>query len=145
MSEYISRGKSLVSQGERKLSSFGWFSNKYEEAADLFEKAANQFKLAKSCECIAACLLLRNLHPATSKLVVEKPCSPKLHRHPSLSQGTTLARPTLSLPRSTSNWKANMTAPLPTSRLQKLFKKRMHDVQYSASKKLSLYTQTWGG
>ena len=50
MSEFMSRGKSYVSQGDRKLLAFGWFSNKYEEAADLFERGANQFKLAKACE-----------------------------------------------------------------------------------------------
>lgn len=38
-----------MSKGEKKLKSLGWFGNKYEEAAECFEKAANQFKLAKSC------------------------------------------------------------------------------------------------
>ena len=49
MSEYLSKAKSLASQGDRKLLTLGWFSNKYEEAAELYEKAANQFKLAKAC------------------------------------------------------------------------------------------------
>lgn len=52
MSEFTSRGKSYVAQGDRKLLAFGWFSNKYEEAADLFERGANQFKLAKACKLI---------------------------------------------------------------------------------------------
>lgn len=49
MSEYLSKGRNYVSQGDRKLLSLGWFSNKYEEAADFFEKGANQLKLAKAC------------------------------------------------------------------------------------------------
>jgi alpha-soluble NSF attachment protein len=50
MSEFMSRAKGYVAQGDRKLLSLGWFSNKYEEAAELFEKGANQFKLAKACK-----------------------------------------------------------------------------------------------
>lgn len=34
-------------QAEKKLKGFGFFGNKYEDAAELFEKAANNFKLAK--------------------------------------------------------------------------------------------------
>jgi len=45
--EYASKAKSLVNQGDRKLLSFGWFGNKYEDAAELFERGANQYKLAK--------------------------------------------------------------------------------------------------
>ncbi|KAG7668703.1 hypothetical protein Ndes2526B_g03672 [Nannochloris sp. 'desiccata'] len=48
MSEFMSRAKGYVAQGDRKLLSLGWFSNKYEEAAEFFEKGANQFKLAKA-------------------------------------------------------------------------------------------------
>jgi hypothetical protein len=54
MSEYLSKGKSLVGQADRKLLSLGWFSNKYEEAAELLERGANQLKLAKACERGAA-------------------------------------------------------------------------------------------
>lgn len=50
MSEFLSKGKSFVAQGDRKLLSLGWFSNKYEEAADFFERGANQLKLAKACK-----------------------------------------------------------------------------------------------
>lgn len=38
-----------MSQGDRKLLSLGWFSNKYEAAAELYERGANQLKLGKSC------------------------------------------------------------------------------------------------
>lgn len=44
---YASKAKALVGQGDRKLLSLGWFSNKYEDAAELYERAANQFKLGK--------------------------------------------------------------------------------------------------
>ena len=50
MAEYLSKGRGLVGQGDRKLLTLGWFSNKYEEAAELYEKGANQLKLAKACE-----------------------------------------------------------------------------------------------
>jgi hypothetical protein len=50
MSEFMSRAKGYVAQGDRKLLSLGWFSNKCEEAAEFFEKGANQFKLAKACK-----------------------------------------------------------------------------------------------
>lgn len=46
-STYANKGKALVGQGDRKLLSLGWFSNKYEDAAELFERGANQFKLGK--------------------------------------------------------------------------------------------------
>ena len=46
-STYASKAKSLVGQGDRKLLSLGWFSNKYEDAAELYERGANQFKLGK--------------------------------------------------------------------------------------------------
>jgi alpha-soluble NSF attachment protein len=35
-------------QADKKLKSFGFFGNKYEEAAELLEKAANNFKLGKA-------------------------------------------------------------------------------------------------
>mmetsp|Transcript_27235 Transcript_27235/g.37566 ORF Transcript_27235/g.37566 Transcript_27235/m.37566 type:complete len:291 (-) Transcript_27235:126-998(-) len=37
----------LVKKADKKLASWTFFSNKYEEAAELFEQAANSFKLAK--------------------------------------------------------------------------------------------------
>jgi hypothetical protein len=41
----------LVAKADKKLASFGFFGNKYEDAAELLEKAAVQYKLAKACEC----------------------------------------------------------------------------------------------
>ena len=40
----------LVAKADKKLASFGFFGNKYEDAAELLEKAAVQYKLAKACE-----------------------------------------------------------------------------------------------
>jgi hypothetical protein len=40
----------LVAKADKKLASFGLFGNKYEDAAELLEKAAVQYKLAKACE-----------------------------------------------------------------------------------------------
>jgi hypothetical protein len=36
-----------MAQADKKLKSFGFFGNKYEEAAELLEKAANNYKLGK--------------------------------------------------------------------------------------------------
>ncbi|GAB4813327.1 hypothetical protein N2152v2_000373 [Parachlorella kessleri] len=48
MSDFESKARDYVAKGDKKLKSFGFFGNKYEEAADLYEKGANQFKLAKA-------------------------------------------------------------------------------------------------
>jgi hypothetical protein len=41
-------GDSFMAQADKKLKSFGFFGNKYEEAAELLEKAANNYKLGKA-------------------------------------------------------------------------------------------------
>ncbi len=43
----LARAPPLCAQAEKKLKGFGFFGNKYEDAAELFEKAANNYKLAK--------------------------------------------------------------------------------------------------
>ncbi|XP_022750516.1 alpha-soluble NSF attachment protein 2-like [Durio zibethinus] len=48
MGDQLARGEELENKAEKKLSSWGLFGSKYEDAADLFDKAANCFKLAKS-------------------------------------------------------------------------------------------------
>ncbi|CAA2980854.1 alpha-soluble NSF attachment [Olea europaea subsp. europaea] len=48
MGDHIVRGEDFVQKSEKKLSGWGLFGSKYEDAADLFEKAANAFKLGKS-------------------------------------------------------------------------------------------------
>ncbi|CAN4095074.1 unnamed protein product [Withania somnifera] len=48
MGDQIARGEELVKKAEKKLSGWGLFGSKYDDAADFFDKAANSFKLAKS-------------------------------------------------------------------------------------------------
>ncbi|GAB4832018.1 hypothetical protein Ancab_006035 [Ancistrocladus abbreviatus] len=48
MSDQIAKGEEFEKKAEKKLSGWGVFGNKHEDAAELFEKAANSFKLAKS-------------------------------------------------------------------------------------------------
>ncbi|XWS32685.1 hypothetical protein CRYUN_Cryun22dG0011100 [Craigia yunnanensis] len=48
MGEQLARGEEFEKKAEKKLSGWGLFGSKYEDAADLFDKAANCFKLAKS-------------------------------------------------------------------------------------------------
>lgn len=50
MSDGSARARALVAKAEKKLSGWGLFGNKYEDAAGMYESAANQFKLAKECE-----------------------------------------------------------------------------------------------
>jgi len=45
---YEDKARDLMAKAQKKLKGWGMFGNKYEDAADLLEKAANQFKLAKS-------------------------------------------------------------------------------------------------
>ena len=46
-SAYASKARSLASQADRKLLGWNLFGNKYEDASELYEQAANQFKLGK--------------------------------------------------------------------------------------------------
>ena len=50
MASFQVQGREWLARGEKKLKSLGWVGNKYEEAAECFEKAAHQFKLGKACE-----------------------------------------------------------------------------------------------
>lgn len=49
MGDQIARGEEFEKKAEKKLNSWSFLGSKYEDAADLFEKAANCFKLAKAC------------------------------------------------------------------------------------------------
>jgi alpha-soluble NSF attachment protein len=49
MGDYTAKGKALMEKADKKLSSWSMFGNKYEDAAELIEKACNQFKLGKAC------------------------------------------------------------------------------------------------
>ena len=48
--DYAAKGADWAAKADKRLKSFTLFGgNKYEEAAEMYEKAANQFKLAKAC------------------------------------------------------------------------------------------------
>ncbi|WCJ19977.1 Alpha-soluble NSF attachment protein [Euphorbia peplus] len=48
MGDQIGRAEDFEKKAEKKLSGWGLFGSKYEDASDLFDKAANSYKLAKS-------------------------------------------------------------------------------------------------
>lgn len=47
--EYMAQGNKTLKK--TSFFSFGSGSQKYDDASDLFEKAGNQFKIAKKCAC----------------------------------------------------------------------------------------------
>ena len=54
MGDPAARASELMKKADKKLSSFGFFGgNKYDDAAEMYERAGNQFKLAKACKCTA--------------------------------------------------------------------------------------------
>ena len=52
MGDPAARASELMKKADKKLNSFGLFGmgTKYDDAAEMYEKAANQFKLAKACK-----------------------------------------------------------------------------------------------
>ncbi|CAK9160607.1 unnamed protein product [Ilex paraguariensis] len=63
MTDQIARAEEFERKAEKKLSGWGLFGSKYEDAADLFDKAANAFKLAKSWDQAGAVYVkLANCH-----------------------------------------------------------------------------------
>ncbi|KAE9596221.1 hypothetical protein Lal_00048738 [Lupinus albus] len=48
MGDQLARAEDFEKKAEKKLSGWGLFGSKFEDAADLFDKSANSFKLAKS-------------------------------------------------------------------------------------------------
>ncbi|XP_022991930.1 alpha-soluble NSF attachment protein 2-like [Cucurbita maxima] len=48
MADHLARAEDFDSKAEKKLSGWGLFGSKYDDAADLFDKAANSYKLSKS-------------------------------------------------------------------------------------------------
>ncbi|KAK7835745.1 alpha-soluble nsf attachment protein [Quercus suber] len=48
MSDQIAKGEEFEKKAEKKIKGWGLFGSKYEDAAELYEKSANSFKLAKS-------------------------------------------------------------------------------------------------
>ncbi|XP_004500538.1 alpha-soluble NSF attachment protein isoform X2 [Cicer arietinum] len=63
MADQLARAEEFEKKAEKKLSGWGLFGSKYEDAADLFDKAANSFKLAKSWDKAGSTYLkLANCH-----------------------------------------------------------------------------------
>ncbi|XP_038893428.1 alpha-soluble NSF attachment protein 2-like [Benincasa hispida] len=48
MADHLARAEDFEAKAEKKLSGWGLFGSKYDDAADLFDKAANSYKLSKS-------------------------------------------------------------------------------------------------
>ncbi|CAL1395499.1 unnamed protein product [Linum trigynum] len=63
MGDQIARADDFEKKAEKKLSGWGIFGSKFEDAADLFDKAANSYKLAKSWDRAGATYVkLANCH-----------------------------------------------------------------------------------
>jgi hypothetical protein len=52
MADQEAKGEEFERKAEKKLKGWGIFGSKYEDAADLFEKAGNCYKLAKACKIL---------------------------------------------------------------------------------------------
>ncbi|CAJ2644157.1 alpha-soluble NSF attachment protein 2 [Trifolium pratense] len=63
MADQLARAEDFEKKAEKKLSGWGLFGSKFEDAADLFDKSANSFKLAKSWDKAGSTYLkLANCH-----------------------------------------------------------------------------------
>ncbi|XP_051138470.1 alpha-soluble NSF attachment protein-like [Andrographis paniculata] len=63
MGDQLARAEDFEKKAEKKLKGWGLFGSKYEDASDLFDKAANAYKLAKSWDQAgAAYVKLANCH-----------------------------------------------------------------------------------
>ncbi|OAY80649.1 Alpha-soluble NSF attachment protein [Ananas comosus] len=86
MADHEARGDDFEKKAEKKLTGWGLFGSKYEDAADLFDKAGNSFKLAKNWERagavyikLANChLKLESKHEAASAYVDAANCYKKI-------------------------------------------------------------------
>ncbi|XP_074585193.1 alpha-soluble NSF attachment protein-like [Curcuma longa] len=86
MADQSAKAEEFVQKAEKKLSGWGIFGSKHDDAADLFEKAANCFKLAKNWDRagsvyikIADCRLkLDSKHEAASSYVDAANCYKKI-------------------------------------------------------------------
>eukprot|EP00873_Tetraselmis_striata_P041471 jgi/Tetstr1/461735/TSEL_006825.t1 len=85
---YEGKARDLVSKAQKKLKGWGLFGNKYEEAAELLEKAANQFKLGKAFKDAAEVYIqlsevhdkLESKHEAASSLAEAAGCYKKVSK-----------------------------------------------------------------
>lgn len=95
MADYDSKAREAVAKAEKKLKGFGFFGmgRKEEDAAELLEKAANQFKLAKNwmeagqtfVKLADVHLKLDSKHEAASSYVEAAKCFQKVDKHAALN------------------------------------------------------------
>ncbi|XP_050151415.1 alpha-soluble NSF attachment protein 2-like [Malus sylvestris] len=63
MGDHLARAEEFEKKAEKKLNSWGFFGSKHEDAAELFDKSANSYKLAKSWDKAGATYVkLANCH-----------------------------------------------------------------------------------
>ncbi|KAG9448868.1 hypothetical protein H6P81_008833 [Aristolochia fimbriata] len=93
MADQMAKGQELEMKAEKKLSGWGLFGSKYEDAADLYDKAANCFKLAKNWDRagavyikLSSChLKLESKHEAASAYVDAANCYKKTSTQEAIS------------------------------------------------------------
>jgi hypothetical protein len=72
MADQEAKGEEFEKKAEKKLKGWGIFGSKYEDAADLFEKAGNCYKLAKACK-IPSVFLPVSRHGTISRVIRSAP------------------------------------------------------------------------
>ncbi|XXG39902.1 hypothetical protein AAC387_Pa01g0747 [Persea americana] len=85
MGDQMAKGEDMEKKAEKKINGWGLFGSKYEDAGDLYDKAANCYKLAKSWDRagavyikLANChLKLESKHEAASAFVDAANCYKK--------------------------------------------------------------------
>ncbi|CAJ2653487.1 alpha-soluble NSF attachment protein 2-like [Trifolium pratense] len=93
MGDQLAKAEDCENKAEKKLSSWGMFGSKFEDAADLFDKSANHYKLAKSWDKagstyvkLANChLKLESKHEAASAYVDAAHCYKKINMNEAIS------------------------------------------------------------
>lgn len=93
MGDQLARAEDFENKAEKKLSGWGMFGSKFEDAADLFDKSANCYKLAKSWDKagstyikLANChMKLESKHEAASAYVDAAHCYKKTNINEAIS------------------------------------------------------------
>ncbi|CAL5190201.1 unnamed protein product [Lathyrus oleraceus] len=93
MGDQMAKAEDFENKAEKKLSSWGMFGSKFEDAADLFDKSANSYKLSKSWDKagstyvkLANChLKLESKHEAASAYVDAAHCYKKVNMNEAVS------------------------------------------------------------
>ncbi|XP_058748237.1 alpha-soluble NSF attachment protein 2-like [Vicia villosa] len=93
MGDQMAKAEDFENKAEKKLSSWGMFGSKFEDAADLFDKSANSYKLSKSWDKagstyikLANChLKLESKHEAASAYVDAAHCYKKVNMNDAVS------------------------------------------------------------